>query len=101
MAFGGQMDDAVHMILFHQGIDGIKIADVCFDEGVVGLVLYILEIGQITGISQFVKIDDMVVGVFVDKESDYMTADKTGSTGDDYVSFKIHCFAVLMYLLIS
>ena len=43
----------------------------------------------------------MVVGVFVDKESDYMTADKTGSAGNDDMAFEIHCFAVLMYLLIS
>lgn len=42
----------------------------------------------------------MVVGVFVDKESDYMTADKTGSAGDDDIASNIHEFNNLFYHLI-
>ena len=99
MTLCSQMDDAVHMVLLHQCLDGIAVADVSLYKRVVGLIFYIFEVGQVAGISQFVEIDDMVVGVFVDKESDYMTADEAGSAGNDDIAFEIHCFPFLMCLL--
>ena len=52
MTFGSQMDDAVHLLVLHQLEDSLKIADVHLDKLVVGLVLDVLEIGEITGVCQ-------------------------------------------------
>lgn len=64
VAFGRQMDNAVHLILPHQRKDGIEITDIGLDEGIIRCLLDILQIGQIPGIGQFVEVDNMIVGIF-------------------------------------
>ena len=64
------MDDAVDVMLFHQLPDRVEVADVSLHEGIVGLVLDVLEVGQVARIRQLVEVDDVVVGIFVDKQAD-------------------------------
>ena len=100
VAFSRQMDDAIHLFVLHQLIKGLKIADVHFHELIVGLVFYILEIGQITCVGQFIQVDNLVVGILVHKQSDHVTANKSGASGNDDASFAIHiCIVLIMNTL--
>ena len=83
MALGCEMDDTGHMLLLHEGIDGIKIADVRTHKAVVGFILNIFEVREIARVGQLIHIDDAVLGVLVHEETYHMTSDKSGSAGDD------------------
>ena len=67
MAFGCQVDDTINTILPHQSLHFFKIADVGFYKCIIRLVLNIFQVSQITCISQFVKIDNVIVRIFVHK----------------------------------
>ena len=87
VGLGGQMDNAVYLLVLHELVEGIKVADVHLDELVVGLILYVLEVGKVAGIGQLVKIDNLVLGIFVDEEADHMAPNEACASGDYYVSF--------------
>ena len=89
MALGCQMDYAIDLLILHELVEGIKVADVHPDELVVWLVLNVLEVSQIAGIGQLVKIDNLVLGIFVDEQAYHMTSDESCTAGNDYCSF--HC----------
>ena len=67
MTFSCQMDDSVDLLFLYQLGDGFKVAYIQFYKTVIGFIFDILEVTQIPCIGQFVKIDDSVIGVFVDK----------------------------------
>ena len=90
-----QMDDAGDVLLLHEGVDGIKIADVCAHKPIVRLVLDVLEVREVACVGQFVHVDDPVVRVFVDEEPYYMASDKSGSAGDDD---GLHIFQIYGFL---
>lgn len=90
MGFGCKMDDAIHLLLLHQLIYGLEITDVHTDEPVVGSVFDVTQIGKIAGVGELIDIDDAVVGVFVDKEPDYVAAYEAGSAGDQNITFVCH-----------
>ena len=70
MAFCSQMDNAVYLIVVHQLEHQLEVADVALHKGVVGLVLDVLEVGQIACISQLVEVDDVILGIFVHEQTD-------------------------------
>ena len=82
MAFSSQMDDTVYTILLHDFLHLFVVADVGFDESVVRLVFDVLQIGQVTGVGQFVQVDNVILGIFVDEQSDYMAADESGTASN-------------------
>ena len=84
MALGSKMDDAVHVLVLHQLVNAVKVADVHLDKAIVGLILYVLEVGEVARVGQLVKVDDLIFGVFVDKQTYHMIADKTRTAGDKY-----------------
>ena len=90
MALGCQVDDAVHVFVLHQLIEGIKVADVHLDETIVGTVLNIFEVGKVARVGQFVEVDNLVFGVLVDKQADNVATDKSGTASDDNGSFEFH-----------
>ena len=55
------------------------------NEFIVGFILNILEIGEIARISKFVEVDNLVIGIFVDKQTDHMRSYEAGSTGNQYI----------------
>lgn len=85
MAFSCEMYDAVDLVLPYDTAHIVKVRDIGLDEGIVGLVFYVLEIGEIAGISKFVEIHDMVIGIFGDKQPDYMRPDETGAASSKYI----------------
>ena len=72
MAFSSQMDDTIYLLILHQLIESVKIADIHLHKPVVGLVLYIFEVGQVAGVCQFVEVDDAIFWIFVYEKSDNM-----------------------------
>ena len=68
VAFGGQMDDAVHMVLPDEFAHLVEIANVRFDESIVRPVFDVFQIGQVSGVGQLVQVDNMVVRILVDEK---------------------------------
>ena len=85
MAFCCKMDDPVNQVLSHQLQHFVEIADVGLHKGVIGFILNVLQVGQVAGICQLVQINDVVFRIFVDKQTYHMTADESGTAGDDNV----------------
>ena len=104
MTLGCKVDDAIDLLVLHQLIEGIEVTDVHLDKLVVGTVLDILQIGEVAGIGQLVKVDDLILGILVDEQSYYMAADEAGTAGDDDVThmFFIGCgpLAISFWLVI-
>ena len=87
MRFSCKMYDTINVLILHQLVEGIKVTDVQFDKLVVGLVLNILEVCQVASIRELVEVDDVVLGVLVYKEANYMRADEACATGYYNISF--------------
>ena len=87
MRLRSKMDDAINLLILHQLIERLEITDIHLHEPVVRLVLDITKIGKIPGISQLIDIDYLIIRIFVDKQPDYMTPDKSGTSGDYYGPF--------------
>ncbi len=45
MALGGKVNDAVYLLVLHQLVEGVEIADVHLDKLVVRLVFDVLQVG--------------------------------------------------------
>ena len=84
------MDDSIDLILAHDGADRVNVTDVCLDESIIRTILYVMEIGEVSGVCELVQIDDMVVRIFIDEKTDHMTAYEAGTAGNDYTPFEIH-----------
>ena len=69
MTLGSEMDDAIHLVVLHQLQHQVEIADVALNESIVRLVLNVLEVSQITCVSQLVEVDDVVLRIFVHEKS--------------------------------
>ena len=78
--------DRIDLFLPHQCQNRIDVADISLDEAVVGTILYVLEIGKVAGIGQFIEIDDAVIRVFPDEMPDQVRADEARSSGYEYAS---------------
>ena len=87
MRFSCQMDDAIDLLILHQLVERVEVADVHLHELVVGLILNILEVSEVACISELVEIDDIVLRVLIYEEAYYMRADKASTACDYYVSF--------------
>ena len=85
VTLGGQMDDAVDLLVLHQLIEGVEVTDVHPDELVIRFVLNVLQIGQIAGIGELVEIDDIILGILVHKEANNMASDESGAAGDNNI----------------
>src|SRR5574344_2638128 len=81
-----QVNDTVNLLILHELVESIKIADVHLHKLVVGLILYILKVCQVSSISKLVKIDDFIRWILVDKQANHMATDKSSTTCDNNVS---------------
>ena len=97
MAFGGQVDHSVDIVLAEHFADGVVVADVGLDEGVVRSIFDVSQVGQIAGIGQFIEIDDPIVGIFVYEEPHHMRADESGAAGNEDVAFHVFVFSVFIF----
>ena len=98
MALGSQVDDAVHLLVLHQLIEGIEVADVHLYKLVVGLVLDVLQVSQVAGIRQLIEVDDVILRILVHKQAHHMASNKACATGNNNCTFHIsiiYCFFLL------
>ena len=72
MALGSEMDDAIHLVVLHQFQHQVEIADVTLNESIVRLVLDVLEVSQVACVCQLVKVDDVILRIFVHEKSYYV-----------------------------
>ncbi len=56
MTFSRKVYHSVDIMLAHHTTHGVDVDYVSLDKCIVGLILDILEIGEIAGVSQFIKI---------------------------------------------
>ena len=87
MAFGCQMDDTIDLLILHQLVESVEVANIHLHELVVWLILNVPEISQVACIGKLIEVDNVVLRVLVYKKADYMRADEAGTTSDYYVSF--------------
>ena len=97
VALCGEVDDAVDLLVLHQLIERIKVADVHPDKLVVGLVLNVFEVGEIARVGKFVKVNYLIIKVFINKKAYNMTPDKTCAARDNDV-FHIINFRDCQYI---
>ena len=76
------MYDSVDFVVLDYAAHFIKIGVISFHKCIVGAILDILKVGEVAGVCEFIEIEDMVVGIFIHKQSYYMAADESGSSGD-------------------
>ena len=76
MTLGSKVNDAVDLLILHQLVESIEVADIHPHKLIIGLVLDILEIGQVSGVSQLIEVDDAIIRIFVHKEAYHMTSYK-------------------------
>ena len=72
MTLSSKMNNTIYMLILHQLIECIKVANVHLDKLIVGFVLNVLKIGKIASISQFVKVDDFILRILVYKKSHHV-----------------------------
>lgn len=65
VALGSEMNDAIHLVVLHQLQHQVEITDITLYESIVRLVLNVLEVSQITCVSQLVEVDDVILRIFV------------------------------------
>ena len=83
MALCCQMDDAVDGILRDESTHALVVADISFDEGIVGEACDILEGLQVARIGELIQADDVVLWILIGQKSDDMRADEASAAGDE------------------
>ena len=87
MALCCQMDDAIDVLVLHELIESIEVADVHLHELIICLIFYVLEISQVARIGQLIEVDDVVFWIFIDEQSSNVTSDEASTTCYNYISF--------------
>ena len=77
------MDNAVDVLVLHQLIYTFEVTDIHLDKLIVGLVLHVLQVGEVAGVGQFVEVDNLILWVLVDKQTYHVASDESGSAGND------------------
>ena len=85
VALCGKVDDAVDLLVLHQLVERVKIADVHLHKLVVGLVLDVFEVGEVARVCEFVEVNYLIIRVFVNEEAHNVASDETCAAGDDDV----------------
>ena len=92
MAFRCQVNNSINMILLEDFQHFIKVTDISLYKGIIRLILDIFQVSQITGISQFIQIDNMIFRIFIDEQTYNVRSDEACSTCNQYISCKIHVY---------
>ena len=86
MALRCKVDDAVHMLLAHQGAEPLEVAHVHPHEPVVRTLLDVLQIGQISCVGQLVQVDYPVFRILVHEKAHNMAPYEARAAGYHYAS---------------
>ena len=67
VTFRRKVNNAVNLFVLHEFVERIEVANVHLHELVVRLVLDVLEVREVSRVGEFVKIDNLVLGILVHK----------------------------------
>jgi len=98
VAFCGQVDDAVNLLVLHELVERVEVADVHLHELVVRLVLDILEVREVARVGELVEVDDLVIRVLVHEKANHVATDEACTAGDYDRTF--HRFSPFIVFLI-
>src|SRR5690554_1588263 len=91
------MNDVRDVVFRKNAPHSLQVGDVCLDKLIIGLVLDIPQVFQITRIGQRIQIINPIVRKTTYKSANHMRTDKSGSSGNEYIS--VHVFQCLMIFL--
>ena len=92
VTLSSQVDDAVDLLVLHQLQEGVEVADVHLYKLVVGLVLDVLQVGEVARIRQLVQIDDVILRILVHKQAHHVASNKACATSNNNRSVHIISF---------
>ncbi len=93
MTFGRQVDHPVEKVRFKQLLNERGINNVALNKLVIGLVFNILQVGQITGISKLVEVNNVVLRILSNEQTYNVRANKPCTSGNENV---FHFFSVFI-----
>lgn len=82
MAFSYKMDNVINLLILLPLVECIEVADIHFYKLVVGFVLNLLKVSEITCVSESIKINDFIFKILIYEKSDYMGTNKARTTSD-------------------
>ena len=92
VALGGEVDDAIDLLVLHELVNRLEVADVGLYELIVRLVLDVFQIGKIACVSQLVEVDDFIIGILVHEQTYDMASDEARAASNDNGTFVVHVF---------
>ena len=85
VGLGGEVDDGVDVVVCEQPVDQLGVADVAVHEAVVGGVVDVFEVLQVTGVGERIQVDDAILRMGLEPVADEIGADEAGAAGDEEV----------------
>ena len=82
MRLGGQVHDPIGLVFFERTLDSRRVDDVDLIKRVAIAGLDVFQRIQIASVSQFVDVDDLVIGFF-DQQTNQVRANEPCSTSDN------------------
>jgi hypothetical protein len=80
------VDDAIDLLVLHELVEGVEVADVHADKLVVGTTLDIFQVRQVASVGQLIKVDNLILGILVYEKAYYVATYETSTAGDDNIS---------------
>jgi hypothetical protein len=79
---GRQVDHAVEAVFGKQPVHESGVHDVAFEKSIIGGLLNVSEVGEVTGVGQLVEVKNVVVGMPVYEQPYYVGTDEPGPAGN-------------------
>ena len=83
MAFCREVDDTVDMLILHELVERVKVADVHLHELVVRLAFDVLQVREVARIGKLIEVDNLVFRILVHEQANDMAANKACTAGND------------------
>ena len=100
MTLGGKMDDTVDMLILHEFVERIEVADIHFHELVVRLAFDVLQVREVARIRKFVEVDNLVFGILVHEKANHVATNEACAAGNDDIlhrdSLQFKCEAQIL-----
>ena len=100
MAFCREVDDTVDMLILHELVESVEVADVHLHELVVRLPFDVLEIRKVARVGKLIEVDNPVFRVLVHEQTNDMASDKACAAGNDDIlhrnSLQFKCEAQIL-----
>ena len=82
MAFGGEVNHALEVVLVKQSVDQLLVRDIALDKDIAGVSLHFRQVAFVRGVGHRVQIDDRQFGVGFQEIRNEVRTDKARSARD-------------------